>query len=147
MKLVDSEETVLIVVAEALDDGHPDRQNAALLQEAINERGRGFAYRRALVVSDVAWFDARMLQRSPTIAIGGPGVNGVSGSFAPELPTVWSDDDRVVIQANLRERARRAALWGVDRGATAEAVNAFIDRGWLDEFLNRCWRFQAGMLA
>ena len=27
------------------------------------------------------------------------------------------------------------------------AVDAFITRGWLDEFLDRCWRFRAGAFA
>jgi hypothetical protein len=35
----------------------------------------------------------------------------------------------------------------MDRVATAEAVGAFIDRGWLDEFLERCWRFRSESLA
>ena len=54
---------------------------------------------------------------------------------------------RVIIQADLTSPNRRAALWGMDRAATAAAVDTFIARGWLDEFLDQCWRFRAGSLA
>lgn len=147
MKLVDSEETVVIVVASDLEAGHPDQLSAARLKAEIDSRGRGWPYRRAVVVDDEQWFETEMFHAAPVIAIGGPGANGVSARLAGELPAVWTDGDRVVIQAELTEGRRRASLWGSDRHATTEAVEAFIARGWLDEFLDRCWRFRMGNLA
>lgn len=147
MKLVDGEETVVVAVGAGLEADHPDRRSAARLKAAIDARGHGWAYRRAVVVTDESWFETPLLQAAPTIAIGGPGANGVAERFAGELPSVWSDGDRVVIQAGLHEGPRRAALWGMDRHATAEAVDTFVHRGWLDEFLERCWRFRMGNLA
>ena len=52
-----------------------------------------------------------------------------------------------VIQAEFGDGPKRAALWGTDAAATGAAVDAFIARGWLDEFLDRCWRFRAGAFA
>lgn len=147
MKLVDSEETVVIVIGSDLEPGHPDRLGAEALKAEIDSRGRGWSYRRAVVVDDERWFETPMIHAAPTISIGGPGANGVSARMAGELPAVWTDADRVVIQAELSDGPRRATLWGSDRHATREAVDAFIARGWLDEFLDRCWRFRMGNLA
>lgn len=147
MKLIDGEATVVIVTASALDPDHSDRKHADALRQEIDQRGGGYPYRRAVVVTDMSWFQTPLFHSAPTIAVGGPGVNGVAGQFVNVLPSVWTDADRVVIQAELGGGSRRAALWGVDRDATGEAVNAFVNRGWLDEFLDRCWRFRAGVLA
>lgn len=147
MKLIDREETIVVVTAADLEPDHSDRIAAEMLQSEIARRGAGHPYRRAVLVTDIAWFDTAAFHASPTVAIGGPGVNGVSGRFSADLPTVWSDEDRVIIQADLGDGVRRAALWGMDRAATAAAVDAFIARGWLDELLDRCWRFRAGAFA
>lgn len=147
MKLVDGEETIVVVVGSDLEPGHPDLRNAERLREEIDARGRGWSYRRAIVVTDVAWFETELLHHAPVIAVGGPGVNGVSARLAGELPSVWTDGNRVVIQADPSDGPRRATLWGTDRHATGEAVATFIERGWLDEFLDRCWRFKSEHLA
>ncbi len=137
----------MVVVATGLEAGHPDLINAARLKDEIDSRGRGWPYRRAVMVTDEAWFDTELFHHAPVIAIGGPGANAVSARLAGDLPTVWTDGDRVVIQAGLTEGPRRASLWGTDRHATGEAVATFIERGWLAEFLDRCWRFKMGNLA
>ncbi len=147
MKLVDGEATVLVVTANMLEPEHNDLLSAGALRDAIDLRGGGHPYRRALVITDVSWFMTPMFLGVPTITIGGPGVNQLAAQFAGSLPSVWTDSDRVVIQAELNDEGRRAALWGSDRFATGEAVDAFINRGWLDEFLDRCWRFRAGVMV
>jgi hypothetical protein len=147
MKLVDVGETVAVVVAGELDPEAPDRLSALALKAEIDRRGAGHPYRRAVVMTDQAWFETPLFHASPTIAVGGPGVNGVSARFGQELPTVWTADDRALIQAEFREAAPRATVWGMDRDATAASVEAFMVRGWLDEFLDRCWRFRAGSFA
>lgn len=147
MKLIDTSETIVVVVSADLAPTSDDRSAAQLLKDAVDGRGAGHPYRRAVIVTDVAWFDTSLFRESPTISIGGGGVNGVAGRFASELPTVWSDKDRSVIQADYGEGVKRAALWGTDAAATSAAVDAFIARGWLDEFLDRCWRFRAGAFA
>ena len=147
MKLIDNAETVVVVVSADAGPASSDSFAAHLLKEAVDGRGAGHPYRRAVIVSDVAWFDTALFHDSPTIAIGGPGVNGVAGRFGTELPTVWSDHDRSVIQAEFGDGPKRAALWGSNAADTGAAVDAFIARGWLDEFLDRCWRFRAGAFA
>lgn len=147
MKLIDCTETVVVVISADVASNSPDRFAAETLKDAVDGRGAGHPYRRAVIVTDLAWFDTEMLHDTPTITVGGPGVNGVSGRFGSELPTVWSDRDRAVIQADYGEGPKRAALWGTDAEGTGMAVEAFIARGWLDEFLDRCWRFRAGAFA
>ncbi|HET9064900.1 MAG TPA: hypothetical protein VFN22_03650 [Gemmatimonadales bacterium] len=147
MKLIDHAETVIVVTADNLEPGHPDLESAARLTAEISTRGAGFPYRRAVVVSDVDWFETDLLDGAPTIGIGGPGANAVTGRLAGNLPSVWTDGDRVIIQARLDARPPQVLLWGMDRFATTEAVDAFLARGWLDEFLERCWRFPTGTVA
>ncbi|MGH7582926.1 MAG: hypothetical protein ACREL5_06865 [Gemmatimonadales bacterium] len=147
MKLIDNAETVVVVISAGIGMTAGDRYSAFALKEAVDGRGAGHPYRRAVIVSDLAWLDTPMLHDTPTISVGGPGVNAVAGRFGDELPTVWSDQDRAVIQAAFEAAPQRAALWGADAAATAAAVDAFIARGWLDEFLDRCWRFRAGAFA
>jgi hypothetical protein len=147
MKLIDNSETIMLVISADLPPGADDYLIAVQLQDSIDERGAGHPYRRAVIVSDLAWFETALLHQSPTITIGGPGVNGVAGRFGAELPTVWTDADRSVIQADFGEGLKRAALWGSNADATVAAVRAFIHRGWLDEFLDHCWRFRAGAFA
>lgn len=147
MKLIDHSETVVVVTADNLEPGHPDLDSARRLRQEITQRGTGWPYRRAVVVSDVAWFDTELFDGAPTIAIGGPGANAVTGRLVTEVPSVWTDGDRVVIQARLDGSPPQVLLWGMDRFATSEAVEAFLDRGWLDEFLERCWHFPTGSVA
>jgi len=147
MKLIDNAETVVVVISADIGPTSDDRFAAHLLKDAVDGRGAGHPYRRAVIVSDIAWFDTPLFHESPTISIGGSGVNGVAARFGTELPTVWSDHDRAVIQAEFGDGPKRAALWGTDAAATSAAVDAFIARGWLDEFLDRCWRFRAGAFA
>ncbi|MEO5799096.1 MAG: hypothetical protein ABIZ70_11100 [Gemmatimonadales bacterium] len=147
MKLIDQSETVIVVIAAELEEEAPDRGAAARLQAEVNRRGAGHPYRRAVVVSDFAWQETDLFHLAPTIAVGGPGVNSVSGRLGSEIPTVWTLDDRIIIQADYIHGAPRATLWGMDAAATTAAVETFIARGWLDEFLDRCWRFRAGAFA
>ncbi|MES2125152.1 MAG: hypothetical protein V4503_10745 [Gemmatimonadota bacterium] len=147
MKLIDPTETILVVIAAELGEVAPDRDSAVQLQREIDRRGAGHPYRRAVVVSDAAWQETPLFHMTPTIAVGGPGVNTVSGRLGSEIPTVWTQDERIVIQADYSEHPARATLWGMDAAATTAAVDTFIARGWLDEFIDRCWRFRAGAFA
>jgi hypothetical protein len=55
MKLVDTEETVVLVTGTSLTAEERDRPLAYLLKSEIDQRGAGHAYRRAVVVGD-AWY-------------------------------------------------------------------------------------------
>lgn len=147
MKLLDQRETILIVVGASLAPDASDRVSAEALRQEIDRRGLGSLYRRAVVVTDQSWFESELLHQSPTIAVGGPGVNSVSEEFAGQLLTVWTADERVVVQLDQGPAGRRALLWGVDAAATAEAVAAFVERGWLSEFLTNRWIVADGSFA
>lgn len=147
MKLVDTEETIVLVTGSSLTAEERDRPLAYGLKAEVDRRGAGHAYRRAVVVADLWYLQNRIFHLNPTIAIGGPGANGVSHDFAEALPTVYSQEDRVFVQVEFEGDLKRAALWGADASLTAVAVNVFMTQGYLDDLLSRIWRFRTGVLV
>jgi hypothetical protein len=147
MKLVDTEETVVLVTGGSVTAEERDRPLADRLKAEIDRRGVGHAYRRAVVVADLWYLENRIFHLNPTVAIGGPGANGVAQEFAGMLPTVYNAEDRVFIQADFENDLKRAALWGANAGATAQAVEVFATEGLLDDLLRRIWRFRSGVMV
>ena len=147
MKLVDTEETVVLVTGSSLTAEERDRPLAYLLKAEVDRRGAGHAYRRAVVVADVWYLENRIFHLNPTIAIGGPGANGVAREFSAFLPTVYNRDEEVFVQADFEGELKRAALWGVNAACTAAAVEVFITQGHLEDLLGRIWRFRVGTLV
>lgn len=147
MKLVDTDETVVLVTGTSRTAQEHDRPLAELLKAEIDRRGAGHAYRRAVVVGDIWYLEHRLFHMNPTIAIGGPGVNGVAQEFSEFLSTVYANGEEVFVQADFEGELKRAALWGVNSTCTAAAVEAFTTRGYLDDLLRRIWRFRAGMVV
>lgn len=137
MKLVDRQQTVIVVVGGA--ETNADRPLALALQKEIDARG-GAIYRRALVIGDRPYLDRPDLHHHPTIAIGGPGVNAVAARFVPELPTLWQADEQAFVQVELATEPKRVALWGMSAAATAQAVDVFMAQGLLDILLDRIWQ-------
>jgi hypothetical protein len=74
----------------------------------------------------------------PAISIGGPGVNDFTAQIYEELPVAYTRDQQVFIQ--LEPDGKRAAVWGMDQASTRAAVNAFVNDGWLERFLDLVWR-------
>lgn len=144
MKLVDTEETVVLVTGASRTAEERDRPLASLLKVEIDRRGAGHAYRRAVVVADAWYLENRTFHLNPTIAIGGPGANDVTREFSGFLPTVYGRNDQVFVQADFEGEPKRAALWGVNAACTAAAVEVFITQGHLEDLLGRIWRFRAG---
>ena len=147
MKLVDTNETVVLVTGSSLTAEERDRPLAYLLKTEIDRRGEGHTYRRAVVVADLWYLDNRIFHLNPTIAIGGPGANGVAQEFSNILPTVYSSDETVFIQADFEGDPKRAALWGSNAAATARAVEVFATQGMLDDLLRRIWRFRTSVMV
>lgn len=142
MKLVDRDETVLLVIGmdrEADGPDDRDRDLAETIRKEIDGRADGQPYRRAVVVGAQEFLDRPELHRHPTISVGGPGVNPVSERLVGELPTLWRHEDRAFVQAELDD-SRRIAVWGMDASATGLAVDAFLTEGYLDVLLDRIWR-------
>jgi hypothetical protein len=147
MKLVDTDETVVLVIGTSPNAEARDRPLADRLKAEIDRRGAGHAYRRAVVVGDEWYLEHRTFHHNPTITIGGPGANGVTEEFTAMLPTVYARDERVFVQAELDGEVKRVALWGADAAATAQAVEVFGNDGLLDGLLERIWRFRAGLMV
>jgi hypothetical protein len=147
VKLVDTDETVVLVTGSSMTAEERDRPLAYRLKAEIDRRGSGHAYRRAVVVADLWYQQNRIFQLNPTIAIGGPGANAVSHDFSETLPTVYSRDERVFLQADFEAEVKRASLWGVDASCTAAAVDVFMTEGYLDNLLGRIWRFRTGVFV
>jgi hypothetical protein len=51
----------------------------------------------------------------------------------------FTRDERVFIQVS-EQPGKRVALWGMDEGATREAVERFVKDGLLDRFLDLVWK-------
>ncbi|MBA2457545.1 MAG: hypothetical protein H0V43_01160 [Gemmatimonadales bacterium] len=146
MKLVDTEETIVLVTGASQDVENRDRRVAEVLKEEIDRRGAGHAYRRAVVVTDAWYLDNRLFHLNPTIALGGPGANGVAQEFAAALPTLYNREEQVFVQADFEGDPKRAAVWGANAAFTAAAVEVFTTHGFLDDLLGRIWRFRVGMM-
>jgi hypothetical protein len=147
VKLIDTDETVVLVTGASLTAEERDRPLAYRLKAEIDRRGAGHAYRRAVVVADLWYLQNRIFHLNPTITIGGPGANGVSNELAETLPTVYSRDEQVFVQADFEGELKRASLWGVDASFTAAAVETFMKEGYLDDLLSRIWRFRTGVFV
>jgi hypothetical protein len=147
LKLVDADETVVLVTGSSPAAEERDRPLAYRLKSEIDRRGAGHAYRRAVVVADLWYLQNRIFHHNPTIAVGGPGANGVSQEFAEILPTVYSREERVFVQADFEGDLKRAGLWGVDASCTSLAVDVFMAEGYLDDLLSRIWRFRTGVFV
>ena len=145
MKLVDTDETVLVVTGIEVPAEMNDRPLAYQLKAEIDRRGGGKPFRGAVVVSD-AWFaQNRLFHLCPAVAIGGPGVNALAASLVDDLPMLVRRDDRVFVQGRWDGEEKRASLWGMDRAATAQAVRAFIEEGHCDAFLRSAWKLGDGV--
>lgn len=142
MKLVDPDETIVVVTGSTTAAAQKDAPIARWLQEEIDRRGGGLTYRRAVVIADERYVRTPTFHQNPTIAIGGPGTNDVAQHLTQLLPMVWTRDDRCFIQMGLDGRARQVALWGMDADGTRGAVEAFVEQGMLDALLERVWTFR-----
>lgn len=147
MKLVDTDETIVLVTGASITAEERDRPLAYLLKAEIDRRGAGHAYRRAVVVADFWYLDNRIFHLNPTIALGGPGANGVSQEFSSVLPTLYNREEQVFVQADFEGELKRATVWGTNAAFTAAAVEVFMNQGFLDDLLERIWRFRVGVFV
>ena len=147
MKLVDTDETVVLVTGASITAEERDLPLAQVLKGEIDRRGDGLAYRRAVVVNDAWYLENRLFHLNPTIAIGGPGANGVAQEFSSMLPTLYNREEQVFVQADFEGDTKRAAVWGINSTQTEAAVHVFMTQGFLDDLLGRIWRFRAGVFV
>jgi hypothetical protein len=62
-------------------------------------------------------------------------VNHLSGLLFRELPSVLAIDNVLLIQMDIELMDHRCCLWGMDHDQTVEALELFLTRGYLDQFL------------
>jgi hypothetical protein len=139
MKLIDPEQTIVVVTGSTASARAKDLPLALELKAEIDRRGSGVGYRRAVVVRDARYVATPSFHRYPTITIGGPGSNEVSGHLSQVLPTLVDQDRRYFVQMTGTGPIRQAALWGMDAGATKAAVELFVAEGYLDSLLESVW--------
>jgi hypothetical protein len=140
MKLLDTDETILVVTGSGIPAEERDRPLAYWLKGEIDKRGDSHPYRRGIVVGDAWYVENRISQLNPAITIGGPGVNAAARELSDSLPVVHSEEDRIFVQMGTSGEAPKVCLWGADLAATARAVQYFVHEGLLAEMLERLWR-------
>lgn len=145
MKLIDTDETILIVTGSDLPAEMNDRPTAYGLKREIDRLGEGRPWREGVVVSDRWFADHRVFHLCSTIVIGGPGVNAVAAALINELPALVARDERVFVQGSWDGETKRVSLWGADRMATCEAVETFLRDGYCAQFLNAAWRLKPSL--
>jgi hypothetical protein len=92
----------------------------------------GWPAERVVVCSDLWYLNRDQLRELPTISVGGPTVNALTAYFGDKLPSAFAVDGVFVVQADWTETPV-ACCWGVDAGATARAVETFVEK-YLEEW-------------
>lgn len=140
MKLVDTDETILVVTGTGIAAEDRDRPLAYWLKAEIDRQGINHPYRRAIVVGDQWYQENRLFHLNPTIAVGGPGVNLVAQDLVRRLPVVHTEDERMWVQSGRDDGVSKACLWGADLAGTGRAVEHFVSAGLLRAMLAEQWR-------
>ncbi|MCC6677116.1 MAG: hypothetical protein IT436_08225 [Phycisphaerales bacterium] len=129
---------VLIVTGAHLDAEMQDRPLAYKLREAVRRAlvERGEKHFEVVVCSDLWYLNNEELRREPTVSIGGPTRNALGAHLADKVPSALVIEGKLAVQMDVELSELVASCWGVDSGATAGAVDAFIER-YLEEFVGR----------
>ncbi len=114
-----------------------EREARRHLRARLGRRKKGQPPRLApVVISDVLYLNSDTLQQRPLISIGGPGVNAVAGMLANELPAAVAIENSLLIQMDLDFEDLRCCIWGMTHLETVQAVELFIVKGYLANFLD-----------
>ena len=136
---------MLIVVGSSLDAEITDRPLAYRLREAVlrrldAERTHGEPELHELhglepiVCTDLWYLNDTALHGHPAIALGDPATNAAAAAIASRLPTAFVVEQTLRVHLDPEFIELKACLWGVSPGATASAVDLFVER-YLDGFL------------
>lgn len=101
---------------------------------------------QVVVIADFRWLHDESLQDSPTISVGGPGVNELTHRWLEEVPVALAYNERYFIQMDPDVEEPQASIWGMDNATTQIAVAVFLDR-FLPRFLDRCAAASPGSLG
>jgi hypothetical protein len=81
-----------------------------------------------IVCSDIWYLNHDVLHVRPTVSIGGPGVNALSGYFGQKLDPAVLAENKMVIQLDPEFVDLRVCVWGMDHDLTVQAVELFITK-------------------
>jgi hypothetical protein len=130
------ENALLIVTGSTLRAEQADRPLAyelkAKSEEIIGKHNPEFP---VIVLSDLWYLNSEPLQKIPVISVGGPGVNAASAYLYKRLPNAFVIDNTLVIQMDMTFADFRASLWGTDHQMTVTALEIFVGRGYLDQYI------------
>jgi hypothetical protein len=126
---------IILVTGTTMRAEKLDRPLAYSLKKAIEERIDLEDGWEVIVVSDYCYLNTPKLFSSPTISVGGPGVNALAALWAGDVPHTLSIDNLLIIQMDAALEDRRVSIWGVDHASTVDAIHLFMERGYLDRFL------------
>jgi hypothetical protein len=131
------EHTLLIVAGACLRAERLDRPLAYRIREQARRQMVGVPTFECVVLSDVWYLNSKDLHDRPVISVGGPGVNHLSGYLYDKLPHALVVEHVLQIQMDVTLKDRRCAVWGMDHEATVEAVDTFLQKGYLDRVLGQ----------
>jgi len=144
MPEIDTERLIWIVTGVQLTAELGDRPLAYRLEQEVKSRLRDrlgppaegeLPVLAPAVISDVYYLNNEEIQHRPTISIGGPGVNALSALLTDKLPTVAAIEDTLIVQMDLDMHDPRCAVWGMNHLDTVRAVDVFVDKKYLDAFI------------
>ncbi len=124
---------LLIVVGAHLRAETADRPLAYRLRQCIEQWIQRHGSQLAspivpIVCCDVWYMNQAALQRRPTISLGGPGVNALSGFYAAKLNPAVVRDNQMLIQLDPEFVDLRVCVWGMDHPLTVTALDHFTDK-------------------
>ena len=141
MQQLDVNQTILIVVGSDINPEEKDRPIAYHLKQQIEKTPEygSLPFRKCIVISDSLFESDKIIQICPTISIGGPGVNALAARLADKLPIIIARDDRFFIQYDENGANNQVSIWGMNQETTVEAVDLFVNDGYLEKYLKKVW--------
>ncbi len=139
MESSESSEQMFIVTGACLKAERMDRPLADRIRDAAHKTlvERLQFQPDIVVLSDIWYLNSSELHQTPTISVGGPGVNHVSAYWQSKLPFALMVENVLQIQMDVMGTDHRCCVWGMDHELTVEAVDTFISKGHLSRFLSR----------
>lgn len=141
---IDADRLLFIVTGISLTAEVGDRPLAYLVEREIRERlgkllpapGPGEPpVLSPVVVSDVLYLNDEALHSRPTISVGGPGVNMLSGTLTEKVPMAVAIENVLVVQMDVEFDDERVSIWGMTHLDTVRAVDLFVSK-YLDAYLD-----------
>lgn len=129
------DDSILLITGASLRAEEMDRPLAYRLRDEILSRLGADSPWKCHVITDVLYLNSENLHARPAISIGGPGVNGAAQYLLARLPHALAVDNVLLIQMDVKMEDNRCSIWGMDHDTMVEAIDTFIEKGYLNRFL------------